>query len=98
MISQNELQSLYRDLYVCIRKYMWPFHIVEHIADLEIECYKAFPDLDLVRDRLAVLNRDMTDVSRDDEDMTNAFEAFQKALDSAESVYNKLNQPQEVLN
>lgn len=97
MISQNELQSLYRDLYVCIRKYRWPFHIVEDIADLEIECYRAFPDLELVKNRLAALNQDMLDVSKDDEDLTKAFAEFQKVLDSAESVYNKLNQPQEVL-
>lgn len=96
MISQNEIQSLYMNLYEQVRKYLWPFNIVVHIADLEIECYKAFPELLTLRDRLKVLEYDMASVSREDEELTQAFEDFSKALEDVESVYNKLNSFHEV--
>lgn len=97
MISQHEIQSLYMDLYRCIRKYLWPFNIVVHIADLEIECYKAFPDIELLRDRLKVLSSDVASVSREDEELNDAFEAFSDALNDVTTVYNKLNKFEEVV-
>ena len=49
MITTNDLQRLYVDMYKQIREYLWPFRIVEALADLEIACYKAFPDIDEVK-------------------------------------------------
>lgn len=97
MISQNEIQSLYMDLYRSIRKYLWPFNTVVHIADLEIECYKAFPDIELLRDRLKVLSSDVASVSREDEELNDALEAFSDALNNVTTVYNKLNKFEEVV-
>lgn len=44
MIESNHLQNEYIKLYSILRDYTWPMYIVELIASIEVETFKAFPD------------------------------------------------------
>ena len=69
MISSKQLQNSYNRLYKCLREYIWPSDIISCIADLEIETYKAFPDLKCVRDSYNRLKFNCLRYIDDDEDM-----------------------------
>lgn len=101
MITTNDLQRLYVDMYKQIREYLWPFRIVEAIADLEIACYKAFPDIDEVKKNFTRLSSEIKFQAdkEDDEELLKSIEKFQKFLDDEENmdgVYSKLDSVREV--
>lgn len=97
MLNCATLQKAYNDLYKQIRNYMWSFQAVEAIADLEIACYKACPDLDEVRRCLNRLLQYMRDVMNDDPDLEKAVNKFQDTLSDETETYMKLNKVNEVI-
>ena len=96
MINAKQLQNSYNRLYKCLREYIWPSYIISYIADLEIETYKAFPDLECVRDSYNKLKFNCFKYIDDDEYMKEAFEDFREVLDSSSTLYSKLNSREEV--
>ena len=91
MISAKQLQITYNRLYKCLREYVWPANIVSYIADLEIETYKAFPDLKELRNRYNKLKLECFKYIDDDEDLKAAFEDYREVLDSSSILYSKLD-------
>ena len=94
MLSAKQIQNSYNDLYVQLREYIWPATIVANIADLEIACYKAFPDIPYIKYQF---NRLKTDCLRyvDDEELQEAFEDFDEMIDGSETLYAKLDKRRE---
>lgn len=96
MITTNDLQRCYIDLYKRLREYLWPFSTVELIADLEVATFCSFPDLNDVSSKLNRLCIDIRDCSRDDKDMQDAIDAMRKLLSSESEVYCKIKDVNEV--
>lgn len=101
MLSYTELQSAYVDLYIQLRKYIWDFNTVEHIADLEIEVYRIFPSISDVSNAFNKLDSDIKFIVSDDDDFKSKLDAFRDILntevDNASDFYAKLNQVREVI-
>lgn len=96
MISCSEIHNLYNDLYKEIRKYFWTMPAVEALADLEVACYKACPDLVEVKNCVNNLKLYARDVILDDEDLKDAFDAFDE-INVDDTVYVKLDKVNEVV-
>ena len=100
MTNTSELQQAYIDLYVQLMRYIWDYSSVQIIARLEIATYKRFPDIDEVKRYLNLLRISARTVTRDDEDVMNAFDDFQNVLDSIDdnsAMYAKLDEVEEVI-
>ena len=100
MTNTSELQQAYIDLYVQLMRYIWDYSSVQIIARLEIATYKRFPDVDEVKRYLNLLRMSARTVTRDDEDVMNAFDDFQNVLDSIDdnsAMYAKLDEVEEVI-
>ena len=100
MISGNELQNAYIDLYSELRRYIWSYQDVRTLANLEIETFKRFPDIDQVRKYLNLMEMSARFVTNDDEDVMLAFQDFKDVLDSIDSpdhLYAKLSEVEEAL-
>ena len=95
MISAKELQRKYRKLYVALRNYIWPFRVIEYIADLEIAVYQTFPDIFNVKIAFNVLRINCLRLVPDDEEMIKAFDAFEELLESEDTLYAKLDTRQQ---
>lgn len=80
MLHNVDLQSAYVDLYTEIRRYFWPFHTVEIIADLEIEVYKSFPDIPTVERHFQRLISAVRSIYNEDEALKSAFDRFSDVL------------------
>lgn len=97
MISSQEIQQAYNDLYVEMRNYIWSFPVVNILAEFEIACYETCPDLDKVRKLFDALKREVTEVLREDDTFKDAFDAFESLVKDADEVYAKLYQVDEVM-
>lgn len=91
MLNAKLLQNSYNKLYTSLRQYIWPMHVVDMIADLEVSIYKVFPDLLEVRNHYNRLKVECLRYISDDEDMKAKFEDFREVLDSSDQVFSKLD-------
>jgi hypothetical protein len=99
LIDVEDLRRRYIELYVQVRKYIWPFDTVANLVDVEMECYSAFPDMLALRTAFSKLKSDIeaaVDLS-DDKDLKDAIEEFQKLIDRDEDFFNLLEAVKEVM-
>ena len=96
MISANEIQKQYVALYKTIRNYIWPFRVVNCLADLEIAVYETFPDVADINVKFQRLNVELRETAKEDEAMNKALKDFDKVLKDADDIYAKLKQVNEV--
>lgn len=92
MISAKQLQSSYNKLYECLRNYIWPYDIVNTIAELEIAVYDTFPNTSAILIHFTHLNNFCKLYLSDDQDLTEALSDFDDTLKQADSgIYAKLD-------
>lgn len=97
MISIFDLQQKYMDFYKYFRNYIWNFPTIEHLADLEMCIFSAFPDIVQARNLLKLLNYDMKDGMKDsDPDLDEAYQELSDAVNESDETYYKLTQVNEV--
>lgn len=97
MTSASRLQNCYISLYKVLRFFIFDFHTVDLISDIEVEVYKAFPDMDRLRNSFNQLRMNMKRDAYDFESLQKAFDKFQKALDETDEIYAKITVVDEVL-
>ena len=93
MVSGNDLQNAYFDLYSELRRYIWSYQDVKTLANLEIETFKRFPDVDQIRKYLNLMEMSARFVTNDDEDIKLVLDSIQ----SSEDIYAKLTEVEEAL-
>lgn len=82
-----DIQNKYQKLYVFLMEYLWDYKVVEALANLEISCYKTFPDKDEMLKYLNELRRGIqatyNELSEDDEpEFEKAYTALEDAINS----------------
>lgn len=97
MISAKSIQRAYDNLYIQLRNYIWPFSIIQTIADIEIASYTLFTNIDDLRKLLNKLKIETTSVYNKDKDYRSALDSFLNLISETDSIYLKLNQVKEVL-
>lgn len=96
-MNSNEIQNAYVDLYTQMRKYIWPFDVIDILVDLEIESFKSFPDVMKLRELLDRLHREIQSTLSDDKDFETAYSSFKKLIDDDNAMYKLLEQVREVI-
>ncbi len=98
MISSVKIQNNYNRLYAQFRKYIWDYDTIDKLAELEVECYKAIPDTDLVFSIAEKLQREIRDVLEEDEDFEKSFDRFMNYIENADdrNPYLKLYEVKEI--
>ena len=97
MLNSIILQNKYQTIYSAISNYLWPIDVVEHIADFEIACYSAFPDMANVRRTFDILERDVVDVKREDSKLSDAFDQFNQLISDNADTYLPIRKVNEVV-
>lgn len=92
MISANQIQLNYNKLYACMRNYIWDFRTVEVLANLEVDTYKRFPNIDDIAKDTNQLKQliSTTDVFQDDLELQKSFNRFEDLLSDIDTVYADL--------
>lgn len=91
MISAKHLQRDYNKLYKELRRIIWPYSVVEMIANLEIAIYKSFPDMEEVKRCYSTLKRACFRYIKDDEELETAFEKLSETIEDGPDIYSKLD-------
>lgn len=96
MTSSVIIQNKYISLYKLLRNYLWNFQTVEDIAELEMECFRALPDVDRIKMKLNAVSNAATYVIRDDDKLKECLDSFYELLNDS-SVCKKILISQEVV-
>ena len=91
MITSKKLQHSYNKLYANLREYIWPYNIINCIADLEVETYQSFPDSQKLRGIFNNLKVECNRLVTNDEDLERSFEEYNELLNDSNHIYAKLN-------
>ena len=70
--------------------------MVQEICNLELACYKAIPDLNDIRVSLRHVKQSAMNIVREDEELQEAFEDFESALEDETDVCLKINVMEEI--
>lgn len=98
MISSVRIQDRYNRLYKCLREYLWDWSSIEAIADFELACYKAVPDLATVRSRFGSICAICGQLRRENEELDSELNAMASLLNDDDSIYKKIEVCREVVN
>lgn len=90
MISLQDIQRCYKDLYIAMRSYIWDFNVVQHLAELEEALYSRFPNIDNARCKLNILNNDIRRVCKEDEDLSKSISELKDLLNSSDGIFSRL--------
>lgn len=96
MTSSVIIQNKYISLYKLLRNYLWNFQTVEDIAELEMECFRALPDVDRIKMKLNAVSNAAIYVTRDDDKLKECLDSFYELLTDS-SVCKKILISQEVV-
>lgn len=96
MTSSVIIQNKYISLYKLLRNYLWNFQTVEDIAELEMECFRALPDVDRIKMKLNAVSNAAIYVIRDDDELKECLDSFYELLNDS-SVCKKILISQEVV-
>lgn len=96
MTSSVIIQNKYISLYKLLRNYLWNFQTVEDIAELEMECFRALPDVDRIKMKLNAVSNAAIYVIRDDNKLKECLDSFYDLLNDS-SVCKKILISQEVV-
>lgn len=92
MISAKQLQSSYNNLYECLRNYIWPYDVVNTIAELEISVYNTFPSTSEILIHFSRLRNFCKMYLSKDKELTKSLLSFDNTLKQADSgIYAKLD-------
>lgn len=99
MTSTSEYQILYNDLYEAMRRYIWDLDVVVALADVEIECYKRFPDIRALKDKISSLRYLISGYTLNEsgEELFEALDAFDDYYEDQDNLYAKVETFKEVL-
>ena len=86
VITSQDIQNRYIDLYLFMMDYLWDLKVVKELANLEIAIYKRFPDKDEMSNCLHTLHYDIQNTYNEladdgDEDFKKYYEALDAAIE-----------------
>ena len=84
VITSQDIQNRYIDLYLFMMNYLWDLRVVKELANLELAIYKRFPDKDEMSNCLHKLRYDIQATYNElAEDGEEDFKKYYEALDEA---------------
>lgn len=95
MLSLVEMKKYYVHMYEELRNYLWDFHTVECLAELEVALYRRFPEIAEIRIKFKRLYDCIADTCYRDEYLNNVVSDFRNIIHSSDTIYSKIVKPKE---
>lgn len=101
-ITSQDIQNAYLKFYPNMMQYLWDMKAVMNLANLEIAIYQRFPDKEEMLKYANMLERDIQDTYRDDEDLDcvefkKSFEQLKSYIEDYEDVgYDVYRVPEKI--
>lgn len=96
-ISSQDFRNQYEKFYVQMRMYLWPYEVLKNLADVEVDIYSAFIDIDKLKQHFDKLRTGVREVYKDDGNFRIEFDKLEKLIDTEEpQFYARLAEVEEV--
>lgn len=101
-VTSQDIQNAYLKFYPNMMQYLWDMKAVMNLANLEIAIYQRFPDKEEMLKYANMLERDIQDTYRDDEDLDcvefkKSFEQLKSYIEDYEDVgYDVYRVPEKI--
>ena len=102
VITSSDIQVKYEQLYQFLMDYLWEFHVVQSIANLELAIFKRFPDKDemlrCLRELKLNISSTYNELAEDDEvDFRDAVDELEDTINAYEDAGCELYSVEEVI-
>lgn len=97
MITSNQLQLAYVDLYAQLREYIWTFDVLVLIGNLEIEIFNRFPNISKVKSALDRLKVTIQSTINEDDLLKESIDNMYTILSDSDTIYADLPEVQVVV-
>ena len=67
MLASRDFMNKYEKFYDAIRQYLWPYDVLEELAEVEVDIYSAFIDRPKLQQDFAKLRKSIKDVLEEDD-------------------------------
>lgn len=86
VMSSQEFRNIYENFYNAVRQYLWPYNVVERLAEAEEVIYTSFPDLEELKAKLYKLRDPIKEASEefDDPDLSDLLEDMIELAEDAD--------------
>lgn len=96
-ISSQDFRNAYEKFYARMRNYLWPYSTLQYLADIEVNIYSSFVDIEKFKNDLNKLYSAIREVCVDDEKLSKAYKDLEKlTLVDDPSYYYSLYKVEEV--
>lgn len=100
MISSQDFRNKYEKFYNQLRLYLWPYNVLEELAQVEVDIYCAFIDIEKLELDFNRLCSSIRDVCTEDQELEDSRAGLQELIDmcieSREQPYFVLSSVEEV--
>ena len=80
-VSSQDFRNLYEKFYSQMRLYLWPYQVLEELADVECDIYSAFIDIDKLSKDFGKLQSSIREACKDDEDLRKLSDSIRSLID-----------------
>ena len=96
-LSSQDFRNKYEKFYIQLRSFLWPYDVLKQIAEVEIDIYSAFIDLDKIGQDCTKLYSSIKDVCKEDDAVADAYNAVADLVNTQDPViYARLPKVNEV--
>lgn len=100
MTSAQDLRNQYEKFYAEFRNYLWPYEVLEDLAEFEVDIYSAFFDVEKLKRDFEKLRKPVLNVNKDFEDayILKTYDNFSNIIDQIEPdhIYQSIGRVEEV--
>lgn len=90
-LSAQDLRNIYQKLYAKMRDYLWPYDTLETLANIEVNIFSAFVDIQKLRTDCGKLYSAIKDTCKEDEELAKIYNRLAKIIDNDDiQMYSKL--------
>lgn len=96
-ISAQEFRNAYEHFYNYMRNYLWPYATLKELADMEVEIYTQFMNMNKLKVAFEKLKSSIKDVVKEDENLAEFAEDLDRLINARDpQIYSRLKKVTEV--
>lgn len=96
-VSSQDLRNIYEQFYNSMRNYLWPYDVLEQLADVEVNIYSAFINIPKLESDFNKLKSSLSDVCKEDGELKSLTSEINEIISQPDiELYHRLNRVAEV--
>lgn len=82
MISSQDFRNSYEDFYRDLREYLWPYSVLEELAEVEVDIFTSFIDFEKLQKDFKKLSQSIKEALAEDELLSKSYANLSKLIEN----------------